>query len=59
VNEELPAEEVRELGTYSAFDEGIPVTDRDHGRQLIEQMAEDVSEARRAERRAEREENAA
>lgn len=57
VTEDLPADEVRELGTYSAFDEGIPVTDRDHGRQLIEQMVEDVREARRAEREAQPEEN--
>jgi serine/threonine protein phosphatase PrpC len=41
VHEDVSAREVRELeDTYPAFDEGIPVIDREDGTQLIEDMAE-------------------
>jgi serine/threonine protein phosphatase PrpC len=52
MHEDLSAREVRELGTYSDFDGGIPVTDREHGERLIRQMERDVREARQAEREA-------
>jgi PPM family protein phosphatase len=55
VHEDLPVHGVRDLGTYSGFDDGIPVIDRDDGRRLIEQMEQDLREARRAERDAQEE----
>jgi PPM family protein phosphatase len=55
VHEDLPAAEIRELEPYPSFDEGIPVEDREDGTQLIEQMEEDLREARRAERAAQEE----
>jgi protein phosphatase len=53
VHEDVPAEEVRSLEEkYPTFDEGIPVPDRDDATELIEQMEQDLREARRAEREA-------
>lgn len=47
VHEDVPAEEVRALeDTYPAFDEGIPVIDRQDGTELIDKMAQDVRAAR-------------
>ena len=46
VHEDLPAGEIRQLEPYTTFDEGIAVTDREDGTQLIEQMEEDLREAR-------------
>ena len=48
VHSNLPAREIRELEAYPTFDEGIPVTDREDGANLIEQMEVDLREARRA-----------
>ncbi|MGH2681011.1 MAG: Stp1/IreP family PP2C-type Ser/Thr phosphatase [Actinomycetota bacterium] len=53
VHGDIRAREVRELGTYAGFDDGIAVIDRDDGRRLIEQMEGDLRESRRAERDAE------
>jgi PPM family protein phosphatase len=50
VHEELPAEEIRDLETYRDFDEGIPVADREDAATLLEQMEQDLREARRAAR---------
>lgn len=53
VHEELPASEVRALEEkYPTFDEGIAVPDREDATTLIEQMEEDLREARRAEQEA-------
>jgi serine/threonine protein phosphatase PrpC len=52
VHEDLPASEISELEAYSTFDQGIPVEDREDGTQLVEQMEEDLREARRTEREA-------
>ena len=47
VHEELPAEEIRALREqYETFDDGIPFSDRDAAEQLIEQMTEDLRDAR-------------
>jgi serine/threonine protein phosphatase PrpC len=44
-----PADEVATLeDTYPTFEDGIPVTDREAARELVEQMQQDVREARRA-----------
>ena len=45
VHVEVRADQVRDLGTYDDFDDGIPVEDRDDGAALIEQMAVDVRDA--------------
>jgi serine/threonine protein phosphatase PrpC len=46
VHEDVSAAEVRDLGTYAGFDEGIPVIDREDGEKRISQMKQDVAEAR-------------
>lgn len=49
VREDVPAAEVRDLAaTYQGFNDGIPVTDREDGSRLIDQMKQDVAEARAA-----------
>lgn len=49
VRKDVPAKEVRDLkDTYPQFDEGIPVTDRQDGARLIDQMERDLVEARAA-----------
>ncbi len=49
VHKDVPAKEVRDLeDTYPQFDDGIPVTDREDGAQLIDQMERDLVEARAA-----------
>jgi protein phosphatase len=48
VHKDVPAAEVRDLGTYAGFDEGIPVIDREDGEKRINQMKQDVAEARAA-----------
>ena len=49
IRKDVPAKEVRDLeDTYPQFDEGIPVTDRQDGAQLIDQMERDLVEARAA-----------
>jgi PPM family protein phosphatase len=54
VHEEVRADQVRDLGTYGGFDEGIPVEDRADGAEFIASMAEAVREAQRVEREAQR-----
>ena len=49
VHEEVRADQVRDLGTYDGFDDGIPVEDREDGAALIEQMVVDVREAQQDE----------
>ncbi len=45
VHEDVPAEDVRALeDTYPAFDEGIPVVDREDGTELIEDMARSIQD---------------
>ena len=46
VHEDVRADQVRDLGTYDTFDDGISVEDRADGEKLIEQMALDVRVAR-------------
>jgi len=49
VHEEVPADEVRALeDTFPAFDEGIPVIDREDGTELIEDMAQAVEDRKAA-----------
>ena len=49
VRKDVPAAEVRDLAdTYQGFDDGIPVTDREDGSRLIDQMERDVAKARAA-----------
>jgi PPM family protein phosphatase len=49
IRKDVPAKEVRDLqDTYPQFDEGIPVTDRQDGARLIDQMERDLVEARAA-----------
>jgi PPM family protein phosphatase len=55
VHDDLSANEVRDLRTYTGFDDGISVVDRDDGRRLIEQMERDLRVARRSERDAQEE----
>src|SRR6185503_3198534 len=44
VRKDVPAAEVRDLAdTYQGFDDGIPVTDREDGSRLIDQMERDVA----------------
>ena len=43
----LPADEVRKLEQYDGFDEGITATDREEAFAFIEQIEEDLREARR------------
>ncbi|MGH2641776.1 MAG: Stp1/IreP family PP2C-type Ser/Thr phosphatase [Actinomycetota bacterium] len=57
VHEDVRADQVRNLGTYEGFDDGIPVVDRAAGETLIEDMAEKVREARLTEREAEQDQN--
>jgi serine/threonine protein phosphatase PrpC len=52
VHEEVRADQVRDLGTYEGFDDGIPVEDRADGAEVIASMAEAVREAQRVEREA-------
>ena len=52
VHEDVRADQVRELGTYEGFDDGIPVEDRADGAEVIASMAQDVAEAQQAERDA-------
>lgn len=52
VHEEVHADQVRDLGTYDGFDDGIPVEDRADGAEVIASMAEAVAEAQRIERDA-------
>lgn len=52
VHEDVRADQVRELGTYEGFDDGIPVEDRADGAEVIASMARDVEEAQQAERDA-------
>jgi serine/threonine protein phosphatase PrpC len=53
IRKDVPATEVRDLkDTYPLFDEGIPVTDRQDGARLIDQMERDVLAARKAARDA-------
>ena len=49
---DLPAEEVRELETAGGLDDGVAVADREEGEDLVEQLQEDLRNARRAEREA-------
>lgn len=46
----ISATDVRDLGTYEKFNDGIPVVDRDEALELVDQMREDIREARAAER---------
>jgi serine/threonine protein phosphatase PrpC len=46
VHKDVSAAEVRDLGTYAGFDEGIPVIDRADGEKRINQMERDVVAAR-------------
>ena len=49
IRKDVPATEVRDLeDTYPQFDQGIPVTDREDGARLIDQMERDVVKARAA-----------
>ena len=57
VHEDVRADQVRDLGTYAAFDDGIPVVDRADGEELIEDMAEQVREARLTQREAEQDQD--
>jgi serine/threonine protein phosphatase PrpC len=50
VHEDLRAEEVRELGLYPAFDEGMTFGDREDASRTVQKMTEDVRAARRAAR---------
>jgi serine/threonine protein phosphatase PrpC len=50
VHEEVRADQVRALETYTYFDDGIPVEDRAEGQEMIASMAQDVREAQRIER---------
>jgi hypothetical protein len=52
VHEEVRADQVRALETYTYFDDGIPVEDRAEGQEMIASMAQDVREAQRIEREA-------
>src|SRR5687768_15757737 len=52
VHEEVRADQVRDLGTYEGFDDGIAVEDRADGAEVIASMAEAVAEAQRVEREA-------
>ncbi len=53
VHKDVSAAEIRDLeDTYSEFDEGIPVTDRQDGAKLVDQMERDVLAARKAARDA-------
>jgi serine/threonine protein phosphatase PrpC len=45
VHQDVKADDVRDLGTYEDFDDGIPVEDRAHGAELIASMAGDVRDA--------------
>jgi hypothetical protein len=51
----IRADEVRDLRTYTDFDDGIPVEGRAAGAELIASMARDVENAQRIEREAEQE----
>jgi hypothetical protein len=55
VHEDVRADEVRDLRTYTDFDDGIPVEGRAAGAELIASMARDVENAQRIEREAEQE----
>jgi protein phosphatase len=49
VHKDVLAAEVRDLAdTYQGFDDGIPVTDREDGAKLIDQMERDVAKAKSA-----------
>ena len=52
VHEDVRADQVRELGTYEDFDDGIPVEDRAEGVNLIASMADDLQKAEQTERDA-------
>ena len=52
VHEDVRAQQVRDLGTYEGFDDGIPVEDRADGAELIASMAEDLQEAQQTDRDA-------
>ena len=52
VHEDVRADQVRDLGTYEGFDDGIPVEDRAEGVELIASMADDLQRAERLERDA-------
>jgi hypothetical protein len=52
VHEDVRADQVRELGTYEDFDNGIPVEDRAEGVDLIASMADDLQKAEQTERDA-------
>jgi protein phosphatase len=49
VHVDVKADQVRDLGTYDDFDDGIPVADREDGAALIEQMEADLQDAGRDE----------
>jgi protein phosphatase len=53
VRRDLPVREVRELEQYKKFDEGITAPDRDAALVIVEQIEEDLREARQAAREAE------
>jgi serine/threonine protein phosphatase PrpC len=59
VHEDVRADQVRDLGTYEGFDDGIPVENRADGVELIASMARDLRVAERREARADRDDGGA